>query len=381
MSASTHPPATQKFVVSRTSLEALPALLRDDGYEVWAPSVVDGAIAYGPVERLSELPVGRSDEQAPGRYRLRQRDDQALFQYASTPQSWKPMLLPPVNRFLSIEQTDHGVEFHPHKPPETRRAFLGVRACDLAAIRVLDRVLREDLYPDTGYAMRRSDLLMIAVNCGYPSGVCFCASMGTGPQAKEGFDLALTEILSGEHRFVVTVGSDRGRALLESLDHRPAEAPDRGAEDNVLRSSRENMGRTLNVENLRQAIADETESKQWEEIATRCLSCANCTMVCPTCFCGTVEDNNSLDGKQATRTRVWDSCFSLQYSYIHGGSVRSSASARYRQWLTHKLSTWHDQFGESGCVGCGRCITWCPVGIDITREAERLRGAAAWGGI
>jgi Fe-S-cluster-containing hydrogenase component 2 len=141
------------------------------------------------------------------------------------------------------------------------------------------------------------------------------------------------------------------------------------------------MGRALNLENLAEAISSESNSKQWEEIAARCLSCANCTMVCPTCFCGTVEDHNTLDGKQASRTRVWDSCFSLQYSYIHGGSVRSSPAARYRQWLTHKLSTWHDQYGECGCVGCGRCITWCPVGIDLTQEANRLRGAAAWGGI
>ena len=373
--------ATEKFVVSRASLNALPGLLQTDGYEVWGPTITDGAIAYAPLEQVSDLPVGYSDEQAPGRYRLRQRDDAALFQYASTPQSWKPLLLPPVNRFLEIEDTEHGIEFRPMHPPSIRRAYFGVRACDLAGIRVLDRVLQHDLFPDSGYSARRSGLFLIAVNCGYPSGVCFCASMGTGPQAKDGFDLALTEILKGEHRFVVTVGSERGQKLLDALEHRPAESPDLGAEENVLRSARENMGRTINTENLREAIAEETDSKQWDEIATRCLNCANCTMVCPTCFCSTVEDSNSLDQKHATRTRVWDSCFSLQYSYIHGGSVRSSASARYRQWLTHKLSSWHDQFGECGCVGCGRCVSWCPVGIDITREAERLRGAAAWGGI
>jgi sulfhydrogenase subunit beta (sulfur reductase) len=372
---------TEQFVVSRDALAALPHLLRDQGYEVWAPTVADGAISYTPVEDLSELPIGISDEQAPGRYRLRERGDGALFQYASTPQSWKPTLLPPVNRFLTIQQTDDGIEFRPLPPPEIRRAFLGVRACDIAAIGVLDRVLQNDLFPDTGYTARRDGVLLIAVNCGYPSGTCFCDSMGTGPRAKGSFDLAITEILKGEHRFVVTVGSPRGLELLEALDYRPAEAPDLGAEDNVLRSARENMGRTLRTENLREAIMAEQESKQWDNVAERCLSCTNCTMVCPTCFCSTVEDYNSLDGKQATRQRVWDSCFSLQYSYIHGGSVRSSASARYRQWLTHKLASWHDQFGESGCVGCGRCITWCPAGIDITREAEQLRGAAAWGGI
>ena len=108
-------------------------------------------------------------------------------------------------------------------------------------------------------------------------------------------------------------------------------------------------------------------------MAERCLTCGNCTLVCPTCFCTNVEDVGDLTGDHAERWRVWDTCFSVDYSYIHGGSVRPSGRARYRQWLTHKLATWHDQFDSSGCVGCGRCITWCPVGIDITQEVAAIR--------
>jgi ferredoxin len=96
-------------------------------------------------------------------------------------------------------------------------------------------------------------------------------------------------------------------------------------------------------------------------------------MACPTCFCTTVDDVTDLTGSQAVRSRRWDSCFSMDFSYIHGGSVRSSGASRYRQWLTHKLASWQDQFGASGCVGCGRCITWCPVGIDLTEEVEAIR--------
>ncbi|MDZ7640210.1 MAG: hypothetical protein U5J83_18480 [Bryobacterales bacterium] len=121
---------------------------------------------------------------------------------------------------------------------ESRRALLGVRSCDLAAIHVLDRVFLHDRYPDRGYAARRETLFIVAVNCGYPSGTCFCASMGTGPEAAGGFDLALTEILTGEHRFVVTVGSEAGAEVLSESHHRPAEAVDRRAEQNVLRSAR-----------------------------------------------------------------------------------------------------------------------------------------------
>jgi len=86
-----------------------------------------------------------------------------------------------------------------------------------------------------------------------------------------------------------------------------------------------------------------------------------------------VEDTTDLAGETAERVRRWDSCFNSRYSYIHGGNVRQSTRSRYRQWLTHKVASWHDQFGSSGCVGCGRCITWCPVGIDITEEIAAIR--------
>jgi Fe-S-cluster-containing hydrogenase component 2 len=107
-------------------------------------------------------------------------------------------------------------------------------------------------------------------------------------------------------------------------------------------------------------------------VAERCLTCGNCTMVCPTCFCTTTEDLTDLADGSGQRSQRWASCFETDFSYLHGGSVRVSGESRYRQWITHKLSTWHDQFGSSGCVGCGRCIAWCPTGIDITAEVGRL---------
>jgi Fe-S-cluster-containing hydrogenase component 2 len=119
------------------------------------------------------------------------------------------------------------------------------------------------------------------------------------------------------------------------------------------------------------------EHPRWDDVARRCLTCGNCTMVCPTCFCTQVTDTTDLTGDHAERWRRWDSCFTLEYSHVHGGSVRTSTRSRYRQWLTHKLSTWHDQFGTTGCVGCGRCIAWCPVGIDLTEEVRALLAAPA----
>jgi ferredoxin len=216
-------------------------------------------------------------------------------------------------------------------------------------------------------------VFVVAVNCFEPGGTCFCVSMGTGPKAEQGYDLALTELLEGGHRFLVEAGSERGAEILAGLPHRPAEPSDHAAAEASVSAAAERMGRTLDAADLRDLLARNLEHPRWDEVAERCLTCGNCTLVCPTCFCTTVEDHSDLTGAEAERVRLWDSCFSVDYSYIHGGSIRPSGRSRYRQWLTHKFGTWHDQFGSSGCVGCGRCITWCPVGIDVTEELAAIR--------
>ena len=227
---------------------------------------------------------------------------------------------------------------------------------------------------DSQYASRREGLFIVAVNCGQAGATCFCASMGTGPRADKGFDLSLTEVLDGGHHyFVVEAGSPEGIEVLAEVPHTIASPEQIDTADHVVTETAAQMGRKLDTLGLKELLYANVDSPQWEQIAQRCLTCGNCTMVCPTCFCTTVEDVTDSDGQTAERVRKWDSCFTLGFSYIHGGSVRISPKSRYRQWMTHKLASWQDQFGTSGCVGCGRCITWCPVGIDITEEASKMR--------
>ena len=198
--------------------------------------------------------------------------------------------------------------------------------------------------------------------------------MNTGPKATSGFDLGLTELLPhGRHYFLVEVGSERGVEVLSAVPHQPANDADRQHADHILDDTTRHMGRRLDTRGIIELLYRNYEHPQWDKVTERCLSCANCTMVCPTCFCTTVEDVTDLTGEHAERWRRWDSCFTVDFSYIHGGSVRATPRSRYRQWMTHKLATWIDQFGVSGCVGCGRCITWCPVGIDITVETGAIR--------
>ncbi len=355
-------------------LGRLLAALQADGREVIGPTPRDGAVCLGPVRSVDDLPVGLTDEQAPGHYRLVPRDDGALFGFNAGPHAFKRSLLLPEVTLVRLRRSAGDIQVVSGPPPAKRLAFLGVRACDLAALGIHDHVLADGPHADADYAARRADLFVIAVQCGKAGGTCFCVSMGTGPKATAGFDLALTELLDSPHRFVVEVGSPAGAALLGRLDPAPEPAPpgDVAEAEAIVQRTAGQMGRTLDTHGLPERLQANPEHPRWAEVATRCLGCTNCTMVCPTCFCTTVEDRTDLTGTEAERTRRYDSCFSEQFAYVHGGTVRPSLSARYRQWLTHKLSTWHDQFGTSGCVGCGRCITFCPVGIDITEEAAAV---------
>ena len=360
-------------VIEPAALEALVTGLRFRGYRVLGPTLQDGAIVYDELESADELPAGWTDVQEPGSYRLRRRDDDARFGYAVGPHSWKRYLLPSRLRLWQARLNGNGLEVEEEPLDETPLAFIGVRSCELHAIGVQDRVFVGGTVRDRDYAARRDGVFLVAVNCIEPGGTCFCASMGTGPKAEGGYDLALTELLDGEHRFLAEAGSERGAELLAELPGREATDADAQAAGSAVEVAATRMGRKLDATDLHGLLRRNLEHPRWDEVAERCLTCGNCTMACPTCFCTSVEDATDLTGQTAERHRVWDSCYSVEYSHIHGGAIRPSNRSRYRQWLTHKFGTWHDQFGTSGCVGCGRCITWCPVGIDVTEELTAIR--------
>ncbi len=375
-------PDDTAHILSTDGLQALIVALEGHGYQVIGPREEDGAVVYRPVSRLADLPRGRSDTQGPGHYRLQATGGDALFGYTLSPQSWKRYLLPPEQVLWQARR--HGRGFLTETPAaDPARALLGVRPCELHAIRVQDRVLTAGPFKDGAYAGRRADSFVVAVNCTTAADTCFCTSMGGDPQAGEGFDLVLTEILEDDrHAFLVRAGSEAGAAVLKGLaDARPATETDHATADQGVARAREQQGRKLDTDGLPELLRRNLEHPRWDEVAQRCLACGNCTSVCPTCFCTTVEDTTDLAGQTTERRRLLDSCFTGTFSYIHGGNVRQSIRARYRQWLTHKLSSWVEQFNELGCVGCGRCITWCPVGIDITEESAAIRASDGAGAV
>lgn len=359
-------------VIDRAGLDSLMTSLREDGFTVIGPTVQDHAIVYDTLDTTNDLPVGWGDEQDGGTYRLTEREDDALFGHNLGPMAWRRHLSPPKVELLRIRSSEDGLEFEPTSHEPTKHAFVGVRACELAAIAIQDQVFMGPYTVDPTYASRRQGLLVIAVNCGTAAATCFCTSMGTGPRATSGYDVVLTEISAEDgFAYVLESGSDAGADLIDRLGRQAGDA-DLEAIDSLIESTESSMVRSIDTTGLHEFLLDNLEHPEWDEVAARCLTCGNCTFACPTCFCSTMTDSVSLDGV-ASRTRVWDSCFGLDFSSIHRHPVRGSAKSRYRQWMTHKLATWQDQFGSIGCVGCGRCITWCPVGIDITAVVRTMR--------
>ena len=319
--------AAPSVVIDREGLDALLLALRTDGYETVGPTVRDGAIVYDRVEGVADLPSGWGDEQEAGRYRLRERDDEALFGYAVGPHSWKQFLFPPrVPLWSATRDAEGELQFGGDAEPAPRYAFIGVRGCELAAIAIQDRVFLGGEYVDADYAQRREQAFIVALNCGEAGGTCFCVSMGTGPEVERGFDLALTELLDGEQRFLVEAGSERGAELLARLPSRAAAADDEAEKVAVLGRTRASMGRELETDGIKELLYAAVESPRWDEIATRCLSCTNCTLVCPTCYCHSVRDTSDLAMVEAEAVREWDSCFGLEHSYAARSSVRASTA-------------------------------------------------------
>ncbi len=369
------------MVLSVPGLQSLIDLLRERGWAVIGPTVRDGAVVHAEIQSVDQLPRGVGDLQDAGSYRLRERDDEALFAFAAGPQSWKSLLFPSRELLWSGRRVSAEKEITPAVVDAKRLALFGVRSCDLHALAIHDRVLAEREVTDTAYVARRKATFIVALTCSDPGGTCFCVSMGTGPVPDEGFDLALTELLDQDgHRFLVVPGSGGGQEVLDDLLSRagggevmPACEQDHLGAQEVGADAAQHMGRSLDTNGLRDLLYAHPEHPQWADVASRCLACTNCTLVCPTCFCTSVDVVSDLTGSATERWRVWDSCFTTDFSYLHGGSVRDSVQSRYRQWATHKLASWVDQFGTSGCVGCGRCITWCPAAIDLTAEVAAIR--------
>ncbi len=357
----------------KPAFQSLLDALRSRGYRVVGPVIRDGSVAWDTVEGTTDLPIGWRDIQEPGRYRLEQIGGDGIFGVVHGPQSLKPLNFAPRETLLTIQRTRKGIETSPTVPRSEKVAVLGARPCDAAGLAIQDRIFLGEAYVDPYYRARREGLFVVVLNCTRALSTCFCASMGTGPKSHGGFDLALTEL---DRVFLVETGSQVGEEILSALPSEPAAQQFIDEADAGINTCATSQRRSLDTSTLPQTLYEAHEHPRWDDVASRCLACGNCTMVCPTCFCHTVEETPDVERQRSEHARLWDSCFTQQHGYIHGKNFRPTIKDRYRMWLTHKLASWIDQFGASGCVGCGRCITWCPVGIDLTEELPAMLKAS-----
>ena len=354
-------------------LDQLLGALQATGHRLVGPRVEQGAVQYRTLQGAAQLPWGVRVAQQPGSVRLQRQGSGRAFAWANGAQALKPLLFAPHESLWRVEKTAAGLSFSESPPPAERLAVIGVRSCDLAALALQDHHFLQGTSPDAHYARRREPLFIVAVNCSHPAATCFCAASGDGPNATSGFDLLLDELDEG---FLLTPGSEAGQQLLATLSVSGV-TPAQQRQVEAQRRAAAQQPRSLPAAPLSGRLLGLASSPRWQQIAERCLACGNCTAVCPTCFCHSEYEVQQLDGAGSDHLRQWDSCFTAGHSLLHGTPLRAETAHRYRQWLTHKFDSWHQQFGRSGCVGCGRCIAWCPVGIDVTEELHALCGGEA----
>jgi sulfhydrogenase subunit beta (sulfur reductase) len=300
------------------------------------------------------------------------------WDYTSTTLPPAKTINTPQETLLRFRKNGNGYRPEEVLPQVKKRVLLGVHPCDLHGILVLERTYLGEK-KDVHYAARRAGVLIVGLNCQNVRENCFCASVGTGPffgywmgqGPPQGCDVLLTDL--GD-RFLVETFGETGEQLLRNVEASPQTSDDVGEKLKREAAAQERFRKKLNTTDLPALLKRNARHPTWKITGnSRCLSCTNCNMVCPTCFCYDIWEKSTLDLSVIERIRRWDSCQDERFAEVHGGNFRSTREARLRQFVSHKLSYWVEQFGCFGCVGCGRCISWCPTGIDLTEIAAEIR--------
>ena len=250
------------------------------------------------------------------------------------------------------------ISVQPIEEPAGKRLIFGGRPCDAASLVILDPILMDPVR-DSRYARKREETTIVTVACSRADGACFCESMGYGPHDETGSDVIF--LPSGDS-YLVRALSDKGRALLSELG---LEA-DAGGEPDAPPQ----LTRKVSTEGLKDWLDRNFESEKWRDVSINCISCGTCYYLCPTCHCFDITDEAGVS--KGERYRIWDCCSFSGFTQMAGHQPRVGRHARYRQRIMHKFKYTVDNVDLVACVGDGRCIRHCPVGVDIGEILEKL---------
>lgn len=322
-------------------------------YDLWAPKVVDGMADYLPWDG-GEAPDGK----------------------VRTRNSIKKFIHP--QKEVMFNYTTHAAKedcnlLH-EVMPEGKTAVFGVSSCDARSVVLNGLVFVND---PTNFAQcpyydaRWTNTVFIGLACNEPCAVCFCHATGGHPHGEEGLDIQLVDM--GDE-YLVKVLTEKGQAVAGLFDMKPAgDGIKAGAADKAKAALEAmpkdlKMGQAVGVDQM-----DVFDLPVWDDMAARCLNCGVCTFVCPTCYCFDIQDENK--GTDGQRYRLWDSCMFPLYSYhASGHNPRPTKTERLRQRFMHKLNYFPTRHEDKlSCVGCGRCVLYCPVNIDIREVASRMK--------
>lgn len=292
--------------------------------------------------------------------------------YKSTMLSPKIIFFPDNQPLFGYKKKEDGVNLKDLREVwNEQRVLLGLHPCDIAALSCLDKVFGEKGFEDESYNNKRSKSIIIGVTCAEPQKSCFCNVLGTGPDAETGYDLLMTDLGDG---YFFRAETAIGREIISADYFKDATDQDRVRREREIERVSKELPDDLEGSGISEVMAEKYNDELWDEFSDECLTCGACNMVCPTCHCFTIKDKTTSDRSEGTRLLVWDSCHFERFAKMAGDlTVREEKSSRFKHRLYDKFYYDKERSGTVFCVGCGRCIEFCPSHIDIRAALRKLQ--------
>lgn len=315
-------------------------------YEVWAPVQKDATTLFEVIRDFQNISLDLNH--------------QAVIS--------KSAVFPQTETLFTFDHHAAVKETSPKEGMDT--VVFGIRPCDARSFQLLDPIFEGD-YPDPYYLKRRNKTALIGMACNEPFPNCFCTSINGNPFSKEGLDLLFTALNGSYHIDVIT---DKGRIMIDKASSHltTAKAEDTTEKEQLAKAAEGKIKRHINLDGIKDKLAAIFDHAIWNRFASKCIGCGICTYSCPTCYCFDMQDETSE--RKGRRVRIWDSCMFPEYTlHASGHNPRPTRTQRLRNRMYHKFKFNIDNYGFPSCVGCGRCITLCPVNVDLIENLSAIK--------